>query len=210
MNFNPQKKSPETDPRLLELGVVQLPCNVRSCCAVTSLPLDHPHSHWPFDMDASCLVRICKLVQAVQVENADKISIHDLSQRVYPFGFHARMDGKKDDYYDRLHIGNMFRRTLSSQSYCGRWAPSNPQFDPAHISLDPCPLPPEIQQPAEDRLQAVTMVYCDGSKAPETVGIKVGCNATYEQLSKGIKEQRHVPDDQQVTLVLLNRHMYIQ
>ena len=166
--------------------------------------------HWSINIYVYCLSQVCnKFVQAVQAEDADKTSIHDLSKRLYPFGFHERIDGKKDDYYDRLHIGNMFRKTLASQHYCARWGRLN-EFDPAPVSLDPCPLPPEIQQPAEQRLQAVTLVYCDGSKAPETVGIKLGCNATYEQLSASIKEQCDVPVGQQVVVALLDRHIYIK
>ena len=144
------------------------------------------------------------LLQAVQQKDAEQISIHDLSERVVPAGFHNRNDHKPDNYGDSLHIGNLFDRTFIRAAWDAR------RFDPVHVNLDPFPLPSEIKQPPQHRLQAVTLVYCDGSRAPMTVGIKLEWDGTYTQLSTGIKEQCRISDDQQITLVLLNRNVYVK
>jgi len=125
-----------------------------------------------------------------------------LSQRVSPFGFQKQQDGKPDEYGDSLCIDNLFERTFKC------WTASAAEYEPRHIELDPCPLPADVKEPTQQRLQAVTVIHCDGSRAPVKYGIALGWNATCGQLKEGIKKQCQIPEGQQVTLVLLYRNLY--
>ncbi|KAL0020479.1 hypothetical protein WJX77_009137 [Trebouxia sp. C0004] len=140
--------------------------------------------------------------RAVQNDQAKTTSIKSLSQRVSPFGFQKQQDGKPDEYGDSLFIGNLFERSFRC------WTANAAEYEPRHIELDPCPLPADVKEPTQQRLQAVTVVHCDGSRAPLKYGIALGWNATYGQLKEGIKEQCQIPGGQQVTLALLYRNLY--
>ncbi|DBB09876.1 TPA: hypothetical protein ACH3X3_001489 [Trebouxia sp. C0006] len=140
--------------------------------------------------------------RAVQHEQAKTTSIKALSQRVSPFGFQKQQDGNPDEYGDSLFIGNLFDRTFKC------WTANAAEYEPRHIEFEPCPLPADVKEPTQQRLQAVTVVHCDGSRAPVKYGVALGWNATYGQLKEGIKEQCQIPEGQQVTLALLYRNLY--
>ena len=142
------------------------------------------------------------VLQAVQHEQAKTISIKSLSQQVSPFGFQKQQDGKPGEYGDSLFIGNLFERTFKC------WTANAAEYEPRHIELEPCPLPADVKEPTQQRLQAVTVVHCDGSRTPVKYGVALGWNATYGQLKEGIKKQCQIPEGQQVTLALLYRNLY--
>ena len=142
------------------------------------------------------------VLQAVQHEQAKTISIKSLNQQVSPFGFQKQQDGKPNEYGDSLFIGNLFERTFKC------WTANAAEYEPRHIELEPCPLPADVREPTQQRLQAVTVVHCDGSRAPVKYGVALGWNATYGQLKEGIKKQCQIPEGQQVTLALLYRNLY--
>jgi len=159
------------------------------------------HSAASGTASSSCLDS-SPVLQAVQKEQAKTTSIKSLSQRVSPFGFQKQQDGKPDEYGDSLCIDNLFERTFKC------WTASAAEYEPRHIELDPCPLPADVKEPTQQRLQAVTVIHCDGSRAPVKYGIALGWNATCGQLKEGIKKQCQIPEGQQVTLVLLYRNLY--
>ena len=141
-------------------------------------------------------------MQAAHGKSAEKVSIHSLRQRLNPFGFQRRKDGKPDEFGDSLCIDNLFERTFEC------WTASSAQFASRHVHLDSCPLPPGVQAPVQQRLQAVTVVHCDGSKAPVTYGIPLNWSATYGQLTEGIKEQCCIPEQQQLAFVTLRHNLF--
>lgn len=186
---------------------MRLPCQVRyvCCCvfpiATMAVRTQARHSAASRTASSSCLDS-SPVLQAVQKEQAKTTSIKSLSQRVSPFGFQKQQDGKPDEYGDSLCIDNLFERTFKC------WTASAAEYEPRHIELDPCPLPADVKEPTQQRLQAVTVIHCDGSRAPVKYGIALGWNATCGQLKEGIKKQCQIPEGQQVTLVLLYRNLY--
>ena len=128
-------------------------------------------------------------------------SIPSLSQRVSPFGFEKRSDCRQDYYGDSLCIDNLFTRTYKG------WSNQGAQYSARHLELDPFPLPDNVKAPAQQRLQAVTVCYCDGSKVPTTHGIALEWDATYGQLAEGVKKQCKTSQEQEVVLALLYQNL---
>lgn len=57
--------------------------------------------------------------------------------------------------------------------------------------------------PTQQRVEPVTLVYMDGSRAPLTYGIPIDWSATNQQLSDGVQKHCDLPENKQIVLVLL-------
>ncbi|KAL3157879.1 hypothetical protein ABBQ32_012289 [Trebouxia sp. C0010 RCD-2024] len=129
-------------------------------------------------------------------------TIHSLKQRLAPYGFEKRNDGVKADYDGQICLDNLFERQWKG---CVGMAS---QYESTYIELDPCihePLPP---LPAQQRVEAVTVCYTDGSAAPVTYGIPIEWDGMNQQLSDGVMRQCGLSEDKQVVLVMLENNLF--
>ena len=144
-------------------------------------------------------------MQQVQPGQAPQTSIHSLKQRLAPYGFQQRCDGILDNYNDKLCMDNLFAR---------HWKDSFDEhsmshYDSCFLELDPGPMPlPPL--PTQQRVQPVTVVHCNGSKAPVTYGIPIDWHGSNQQLMDGVRKQCGLPEDKQIVLVQLDRNLFWQ
>lgn len=107
-----------------------------------------------------------------------------------------------DDFSGQLCLDNLFDREWKGR---GGTAAG---FQSKHLDLDPCYLEPVPPIPTQQRVEAVTAVYSDGSQAPITYGVPIDWNATYRQLADGVRQLCDLPEDKQVVLVLLEYNRF--
>ena len=129
-------------------------------------------------------------------------TIHSLNKRLAPFGFQSKYDGLPNNFQNSLCLDNLFERQYKFTPGEGS------HYDPKYIDLDPWPLADSPPMPTQQRIQAVTVIQCDGSQAPVTYGIPIGWYATNQQLSDEVRKQCDLPEDKQVVLVLLHNNLF--
>lgn len=130
-----------------------------------------------------------------------KTNIHSLKQRLAPYGFESRIDGRPDNFNGQLCLDNLFEREWKGRGTAAC-------FQSTYLDLDPCFLEPVPPMPTQQRVEAVTAVYSDGSQAPITYGVPIDWKATNRQLAYGVRQQCNLPEDKQVVLVLLEYNRF--
>ena len=139
-------------------------------------------------IDGCCL----QVAKSSQPDHSARTSIHSLKQRLAPYGFE-----RSGDFNGRLCLDNLFEREwkgCSGNVSC---------FQSKYIDLDSCPLEELPPMPTQQRVESVTVVYLDGSRAPITYGIHIDWYATNQQLSDGVQKQCDLSENKQIVLVLL-------